>query len=744
MRCFMEEGLRKAIDDLCADIPAPVREDFFSQMDPEYFSHYSPQEIANHLRMSFRLSPDHPVECRVVLQKDNTFIIEIVAFDYFSEFSILCGLITSFGLDIQSGHIYTFADRGTLGGISRKIRSNQSFRKKIVDLFHVRLLKGEMFDGSRQEEFDKELQDLISLLAQDKIPEARAWVNRRVVEYLSRTQQTFMGRLYPVRVKFNNRLSEKWTVMEIHSKDTPAFLYSFTNALSLRGIYINKVRIENKEADVWDQIYLCDRQGEKIEGQKEQELLKIATVMIKQFTHFLAWAPDPARAIRYFDQLMDKLMETGLQPSVLSFMGKRETLDLLARLLGTSEFLWEDLFRIQFKNLLPILRSFKKVGLLRNKIQMRRQLKRFLSHGQTLESKKKILNEYKDQELFRIDMKHLLGSPNDLVVFSRAVTDLADVILEEAYEVCHRYLKKQYGRPLLSSRTVCPFAICGLGKFGGREMGYASDIELLFIYGGAGRTQGHNSLDNGDYFERLAQEIINFIEARREGIFQIDVRLRPHGKAGSLADSMDQFKAYYSPTGEAAPFERQVLTKLRWAAGDEVLGRQVESLRDRFVYSGQPWDLKTALHLRQRQMKELVKPGAVNVKYSPGGVIDIEYAVQYLQIMYGRDHAVLRCTSTLEVLKGLYHVKIISKKEHDDLHKAYLFLRALIDALRMVRGNARDLVLPDRTSQEFKFLARRLGYLSGDWEHGARKLDEEIWHHMQKAHHFFSGRFERA
>jgi glutamate-ammonia-ligase adenylyltransferase len=373
---------------------------------------------------------------------------------------------------------------------------------------------------------------------------------------------------------------------------------------------------------------------------------------------------------------------------------------------------------------------------------MAKQLKGFLSRGRTLENKRKILNGYKDQELFRIDMKHLLGSPYDLVIFSRAVTDLADVILEEAYDACHRHLKRQYGRPLLSDRTVCPFAICGLGKFGGREMGYASDIELLFIYGGAGRTQGRNALDSGDYFERLAQEIINFIEARREGIFQIDVRLRPHGQAGALANSMGQLRSYYSPKGEAAPFERQALTKLRWVAGDEALGHQVESLRDHFVYSGQPWDLMTALHLRQRQIKELVKPGAVNVKYSPGGVIDIEYAAQYLQIMHGRDHAALRCTATLEALKGLRLTKIISKTEYDDLHEAYLFLRALIDALRMVRGNARDLVLPERTSQEFKFLARRLGYMGGDWEQGARELDEEIRHHMQKAHHFFSSRFE--
>jgi glutamate-ammonia-ligase adenylyltransferase len=623
-------------------------------------------------------------------------------------------------------------------------RRQETDPKKILDHFHVRLLNGEVFDESRQKEFQKELLELVLLLAQDQVQEARARVNRRVVEYLSKLKGSFMGHLHPVKINFDNRLSNKWTIMEIRSKDTPAFLYSFSNALSLRGIYIYQVKIENIENKVRDQFYLCDRQGKKVEGKREQEFLKIATVMIKQFTHFLAWAPDPARAIRYFDQLMDKVMEKRLHGSVISFLSKKETLDLLARLLGTSEFLWEDFFRIQFENLLPILRDFLRGEVVWDRQQVHRQLKRSLLRGRTLGDKKRILNDYKDRELFRIDMKHLLEPPGDLIAFSRAVTDLAEVVVDQAHEICHQDLTRQHGQPLLQDRRVCPFTIFGLGKFGGREMGYASDIELLFVYGGSGWTEGPESIENGDYFERLSQQIVDFIETRREGIFQIDVRLRPHGKAGALACSMEQLTAYYSHTGEAAPFERQALTKLRWVAGDESLGRQVEAFRDQFVYSGHPWDLKTALHLRQRQMKELVSPGTVNVKYSSGGVIDIEYAVQYLQIMHGRDYPVIKTPSTLEALTGLYQAGIISREEQDDLRQAYLFLRSLIDALRIVRGNARDLVLPERDSQEFKFLARRLGYTGVDWEQAARKLDQEIRYHMDQAHHFFVDRFKEA
>ncbi|MBI3994533.1 MAG: glutamine synthetase adenylyltransferase, partial [Nitrospirae bacterium] len=244
------------------------------------------------------------------------------------------------------------------------------------------------------------------------------------------------------------------------------------------------------------------------------------------------------------------------------------------------------------------------------------------------------------------------------------------------------------------------------------------------------------------HFEQLCRDILQMIEARQEGIFHLDLRLRPDGNKGPLAVSLDRFKSYYSASGAAAAFERQVLIKLRWAAGDETLGRRIEAHRDRYVYSGEPWDRASAIHLRRRQIHEWVKPGTVNVKYSPGGIIDIEYAAQYLQVMYGRDRPELRTPNTLEALGRLHRARILSKQEHDRLHGAYLFLRRLIDGLRMVRGNARDLVLPESSSDEFKFLARRLGYHKRDWGRSAKALADDISRHMNDADRIFSGRFD--
>ena len=226
------------------------------------------------------------------------------------------------------------------------------------------------------------------------------------------------------------------------------------------------------------------------------------------------------------------------------------------------------------------------------------------------------------------------------------------MIVSRSLRDCQTKLEALYGQPSLANKKPCPFAVLGMGKFGGRELGYASDIEVLFVYGGSGRTSGKQGIENSEYFERLAQELLQWIEAKQEGIFHLDVRLRPHGGKGSLANPLEEIISYYSPTGLAAPFERQAMIKLRAMAGEALLGKQVEAHRDRYVYSGAPWDLATALDLRRQQLKQLVEPGTVNVKHSAGGVVDIEYAVQYLQVMHGHAHPVLRTPNTMQALAG--------------------------------------------------------------------------------------------
>jgi glutamate-ammonia-ligase adenylyltransferase len=272
-------------------------------------------------------------------------------------------------------------------------------------------------------------------------------------------------------------------------------------------------------------------------------------------------------------------------------------------------------------------------------------------------------------------------------------------------------------------------------------MGYASDLELIFVFGGPGRTQSDFPLDNGQFYDLLVQNVVEFIEARVNGVFHIDLRLRPHGKSGPLSVHLGQLINYYNENGEAAQFERQSLIRLRWVAGDLALGREVERHRDGFTYGSSAWDWENALHLRQRQKRELVKPGEINMKYSDGGIVDFEYTVQYLQIIHGKDHPEMRVTGTLNALDCLRRAKLIGEREYQELEAAYLFLRNLIDALRIVRGNAGDLVLPKKGSEEYKSLARRLGYREPDRKMSAERLAQDLDHWMKVVHSFYANLF---
>ena len=177
-----------------------------------------------------------------------------------------------------------------------------------------------------------------------------------------------------------------------------------------------------------------------------------------------------------------------------------------------------------------------------------------------------------------------------------------------------------------------------------------------------------------------------------------------------MAVSLEGFKRYFSPQGPAWAYERQALIKLRPIAGNPNLGAAVTKLRDAYVYNGQPYDTKAMRAMRERQLRHLVAGGTFNAKYSLGGLVDIEYLVQGLQITHGADNPVLRLTNTREAMSALHKHSILDTEDYRALHKAHTFLRWLIDGLRVVRGNSKDLSIPPFDSEEFAFLTRSLRF----------------------------------
>ena len=738
----------------CPDVDPAMIADFLDRMDPDYFSQFSPATIATHVALADTLTLDQPCALQVQRNKGkHHYQLTVVAYDYFSEFATICGLLAAYRLDVREADIFTYRDqpapsRGTALPSSIHTRRNRLIRrpapraglsrKKVVDVFRVQTLSGTTFPAKAQKELSRELTELIRLLESRQTQEARRWVNWKIVQTLGKRPSRVSDHVRPIKLRFNNDRSPRETVMDIRADDSPAFLYTFANALTMRGIYLSKATIEADGTNVRNRFFVTGQHGRKIVTTREQQELTVAAVLIKEFTHSLTWAPDPGSALDHFDQFLDQILEHRSTARHVNWLTRKDSLANLARLFGTSDFLWEDVLRRQHANLLPIIQNVHAKQVPSSNTHLSHTLRTRLKRHKKSDARKAALNQFKDTEMFRIDLHHILkGTP--LPEFSTSLTNLADVILEQALREAQTVLTRSSTPPVVKETAV---SICGLGKLGGRELGYASDIEIIFVYDVHPKTPSAQKPIIGEYYERLVQEFLHWIEAKQEGIFQIDTRLRPHGEKGLMASSLEEIKQYYGPGGGSAPFERQAWLKLRRVAGDAVLGRTIEDYRDTFVYSNEPWSLETALHLRRRQMRELVPPGKIHTKYSPGGLIDLEYATQYLQLIHGHREPSLRTTNTLQALKALRKTNCLSRPDAATLTDDYLFMRKVIDGLRIVRGHAKDLVLPQSESDNMISLARRLGYLTDVWQDGARVFERELRERMTRTHAIFSRLFQ--
>lgn len=211
------------------------------------------------------------------------------------------------------------------------------------------------------------------------------------------------------------------------------------------------------------------------------------------------------------------------------------------------------------------------------------------------------------------------------------------------------------------------------------------------------------------------KEFLQTIRSKKEGIFEVDLNLRPYGKQGSLAVSWDTFCDYYSVTGHAYYFERQALVRMRPITSNgpgQKLSSRVMHWRNSYVYSTIPPDFDAIKNIRKKQIAAyLKKTEELNLKYSPGGLVDIEYFTQEIQIRFGNKIPSIRETSTSKALEALELTFPDYKKRFNELLEIYHFYRNLINILRMARGNAKDLALPQPQSKEFGYLIRRCRFI---------------------------------
>lgn len=749
--------------------PKPGLTRHLSRLEQSYSAAFSSPDIEHHAALAERINDKTPVIVEAAAMEGGDpaggthWRVTIVGYDYLGELSMICGLLLVYEWNIVDGQIFTYeplsspqqqpkleprrswrkrppqrgssADAPSAGPDAAQLADR---RQKIVDVFTVRRSRD---SATSEEDWRRYAEDLIALLKQlqnGEPGEAQGALAKRVAETLRRrTTAAAPPMLYPIEIQIDNDASEQYTLLRISTRDTLGFLYELTNALSLNGVYIARMHVGQAAGDAHDTLYVTDAQGRKIIDAGKQRELQAATVLIKHFTHLLPQSPNPEAALLHFREFVAQLFTRPDWPDEIVSLEKSEVLNALARLLGVSDFLWNDFLRMQHANLFPLVRDVGALAVPRPKAMLLAEAEKCLQSDGSPEARRDELNAFKDREMFRVDMRHILGYVQEFGRFSEELTDVAEAVVEVACRLCDEELRAQYGDPRLASGEACPYSVCALGKCGGRELGFASDIELMFLYAGEGKTAGPQPLATSEFFVKLVEGVTHAIRARREGIFEIDLRLRPYGRAGSMAVSLDAFRSYFCPEGPAWPFERQALVKLRPIVGDERLGRRIAELRDDLIYTGEPFDVGAMRGMRQRQIRQLVTPGTFNAKLSPGGLVDAEYLVQGLQITHGARNARLRATNTLEAMSALAEAGVLTAEDYPRLRDAYLFLRRLIGALRIVRGNAKDLTIPPAESEEFAFLARRL-----DYGEGVARLRDDLTLHTGRVLELVEGMLE--
>jgi glutamate-ammonia-ligase adenylyltransferase len=358
----------------------------------------------------------------------------------------------------------------------------------------------------------------------------------------------------------------------------------------------------------------------------------------------------------------------------------------------------------------------------RTRDQLKESLARFSLTHSTL-TPQVLFARFRRRELLRIYL-HDVRRDQTLVETTEELSNLADAILDYALSLARQDLDNRYGAPLRDERgriATAEFCVIALGKLGSGELNYASDIDLVFLYSDDGETAGagtgaaadeRGKLSNREYFIKLSETISKLVghPAGEGAAYRVDLRLRPHGRDGALACSLDEALRYYGKT--AQQWERQALIRSRAAAGSN-------SLFARFAFSVQPFiyrsdvsvkDALASVRLAKQKIDRNVerRNAGFNVKLQRGGIREIEFIAQALQLAHGARDEWLRVIHTLISLGRLADRNLISEQERSELSEAYRFLRTLEHRLQMEHGLQTHTV--PQTEAERTLVARRMGF----------------------------------
>ncbi|ABB30320.1 (Glutamate--ammonia-ligase) adenylyltransferase [Geobacter metallireducens RCH3] len=466
-------------------------------------------------------------------------------------------------------------------------------------------------------------------------------------------------------------------------------------------------RFENVDAAYENLLLLRDGPPRAHLTERSRRLLEQISPLLLQE---IFASPDPDMALTNLERF---LCAVGSRSSFYALLAEnREILKLLVSFFATSELL-SKIF-IGHPELLDSLVSRSYASFIKDREAMEGELEGMLAAAVDYEERLDILRRYRNEEFLRIGLTDIYGKLGQSEL-TYQLTGLAEVCLSAACRMGKKELAR-FGRPMYRDADgdlrQAHFAVVAMGKMGGNELNYHSDLDIIYIYDEQGETDGEKQITNREYFAKLGQKIISILTTpTREGyVYKIDTRLRPSGNAGPLVTSLESFRTYHRE--EAQVWERQALTKARVVFGDERLRRQIEEVMRGTVYgSGADETVRGEIHrLRTRMEVELAKEkeGSYNIKTGRGGIVDIEFMVQYLQLCHGVNLPEVRSTNTLLALKAMRLCGVLTEEEFATLQAGYKFLRRLENRLRLIHDySINDLGGPREYLDK---LARRLGY----------------------------------
>ena len=322
-----------------------------------------------------------------------------------------------------------------------------------------------------------------------------------------------------------------------------------------------------------------------------------------------------------------------------------------------------------------------------------------------------ILRSFQDNEFLRIGVRDLLGKA-DIRETTGALSDVADTILNAVFDLVEPGVRAKFGMPSSPGCDApCRYALLGLGKLGGREISYHSDLDLILIYEADGPTRCAGRADettNHHYFTELVQRAIKM--ASRTGplgrLYEVDMRLRPTGKSGSLVLPLDEFRKYFAGSGSQL-WERQSLTRARSLRGCPEFATEVTvAVRDAVL--GKPWCAQLVEEIRGMRGRMEASASPRSLKRAAGGLVDVEFLVQLLILRSGRDRPEILRPNIWEALDALEAAELLPAEQVGLLRDGYSFLRFVEARLRIVTD--RPLTEIPENRDDLEKLARRAGF----------------------------------